>query len=242
MTTDHLCPLPSPSHQPAFSDIHLYEPIGSVVARLPWVRDAVVPSPAPAPTPLTVLAPTLPPAESPLAVLFTAFGRDAACLVAARSGQSFGCCCEGRSRGTDASALPLSHSYHAEGCKSFAEGGLGDDDEAVAHGTDEVALVDGPIDPSLVAGLSLRYGHMLKGRGLFLPRGLSLALADLVATGDPTAQIIWEWCLEHNLIGDVGASAGLVLESKAKPEPERAPAPPPPSPTLRLVTTGAVRP
>ncbi|MCO6051741.1 hypothetical protein NGM99_18300 [Mesorhizobium sp. RP14(2022)] len=242
MTTDHLCPLPSPSHQNTVSDTHLSEPIGSVVARLPWVRDAVVPSPAPAPTPSTVLASTLPLAESPLAVLFTAFGHDAACLAAARSGQSFGCHCEGKRSDTGASSSVAAYSAQEGGCKSFAALEAHDDEAAARYANGDI-VANGTIDPSLVAGLALRYGHMLKGRGLFLPRGLGLALADLVGTGDPTAQIIWEWCLEHKLIGgDGGASGGLGSELKAKPEPEPVPAPPPPSPILRLVTSAAVRP
>lgn len=109
---------------------------------------------------------------------------------------------------------------------------------AVAHGTDDEALVDGPIDQSLVAGLSLRYGHMLKGRGLYLPLALGRALADLVATGDPTAQIIWEWCLEHNLIG---GNVRANTELGCKPKSGGVPAQPTPH-ALRLVTTAAVRP
>lgn len=103
---------------------------------------------------------------------------------------------------------------------------------------DDDRHADDPIDPSLVAGLTLLYGHRLKGRGLYLPLALGRALAVLVETGDPTAQIVWEWCLEHNLIGDVGTSAGVETE----PKPGLVPAPPPSSLSLRLVTTAAVRP
>jgi hypothetical protein len=238
LTTDHLSPLPS--HHNSFSDAHLPEPIGSVVARLPWVRDVVVPSRTPPPETSSASALTLPPAESPLAVLFTAFGHDAACLAAARSGQNFGCHCEGKRSDTGASSSVAAHSAQEGGCKSFAAVGSGHDaHEAAAYPADDEAPADGPIDPSLVAGLTLRYGHMLKGRGLFLPRGLGLALADLVATGDPTAQMIWQWCLEHRLIGgDGGTSARLETET----EPGPVPAPPPPSPALRLVATSEVRP
>lgn len=239
MTTDHLSPLSLslPSSKNTVSDAHLPEPIGSVVARLPWVRDAVVPSRTPPPDASSASASTLPPAESPLAVLFTAFGHDAACLAAARSGQNFGCHCEGKWSDTGASSSVAAHFAQEGGCKSFAAFGAHDDDAAVEQGADDDRHANGTIDPGLVAGLTLRYGHMLKGRGLFLPRGLGRALADLVETGDPTAQIIWEWCLEHKLIGgDGGTSAGL------ETEPGPFPAPPPPSPALRLVATSEVRP
>ena len=133
--------------------------------------------------------PLLAPFDSPLDVLFAAFGHDEACRAAVRSGKVLGCRCGAAKRTR----------------KSFAAS------EAAAASPPGLAG-----DAAPVIGLALRYARLLRPRRLPLPLGIARALVSHVDAGDPAAVVVWQWCVLNGLIGDVGNARPILRVAAAR--------------------------